>query len=188
MKKPVINSRILLRITGFFMLAIGLVILFYLYFPLANYYSKQLNQPKPYAVVVQSHNLRNELYIPKIQLKTPIVNGSNISVINNNGVWLKPVGSKTPFNAGNTVVVGHSFTINNPNAPLYNLDKLGFGSIIYVNWMGKDYKYKVISRQIVNPSDVQIESDRQQNILTIYTCYPRFSTAQRLVLTSTPVK
>jgi len=188
MKKPVINGRKLLQITGFFMLAIGLAIFLYLYFPLANYYTQLLNKPGNSAIMVQSKNLHNELYIPKIHLKTPIVDGSNISVINNNGVWLKPVGTQTPFNGGNTVVVGHSFTINNPNAPLYNLDKLSIGSSIYANWMGNNYKYNVVSRDIVSPSDIQVEANSQQNILTIYTCYPRFSTSHRLVIVSTPAK
>ena len=187
MKKPVNKSKFMLRFTGFLLFFIGLGLMAYLYYPLLSYHSKSIVSAQSAQPTKSDVTLNNELYIPSIYLKTPIYNGPNISVINQTGSWLKPVGTTEPFEEGNTIIVGHSFTIKNPNAPFYNLDQVNTGDYIFINWSAKNYKYKVIDKQVVLPSDIEIEKNTKQNQLTLYTCYPRFSTAKRLVITAVPV-
>lgn len=93
-------------------------------------------------------------------------------------------GTALPGGRGNFAVAGHRTTYG---APFFNLDQLRRGDEVVVTARsGKVYTYRVRSQEIVAPSDTWvIEPDPLGNgrkTLTLTTCNPRFSNAQRLIV------
>ncbi len=80
---------------------------------------------------------------------------------------------------GNAAVAGHRTTYG---APFYRLDELTQGDPIYVNTSQGAFEYDVAKTTIVNPSDVSVLDPTPGAQLTLTTCNPRFSAAQRLVV------
>lgn len=121
----------------------------------------------------------DRVIIPKISLDQKIWFGDSEWLVNK-GVWHIPK-SSTPDKGSNTVLVGHRFTYKDP-AVFYHLDKVEVGDSIIAVYEGKLYNYKVRETKIVNPTDVYVEDPTEENILTLYTCHPLWSTRQRLVV------
>lgn len=96
-------------------------------------------------------------------------------------------GTAMPGEDGNFAVAGHRTTYG---APFFNLDQLRKGDEVLVTARnGKRYTYRVHSQEIVLPSDTWvINSDPLKRgkgappMLTLTTCNPRFSNAQRLIV------
>jgi LPXTG-site transpeptidase (sortase) family protein len=126
----------------------------------------------------------NRVVIPKIGVDSEIIEGWDISILNQHeGVWRDP-GTKTPPDGGNMVLSGHRFQYLPPNlVTLYNLDKVDVDDSIIVYWEGKEYDYKVTETMVVEPTDVWIRNDTPgETRLTIYTCTPLWSNSHRLVV------
>lgn len=93
-------------------------------------------------------------------------------------------GTALPGEKGNFAVAGHRTTYG---APFFNLDQLRKGDEVLVTARdGKRYTYRVHSQEIVSPSDTWVVGpdplERGRNTLTLTTCNPRFSNAQRLIV------
>ena len=95
-------------------------------------------------------------------------------------------GTALPGETGNFAVAGHRTTYG---APFFNLDQLRKGDEVIVTARGgKRYTYRVRSQEIVQPSDTWvIEPDplklgKGTKMLTLTTCNPRFSNAERLIV------
>lgn len=102
-----------------------------------------------------------------------------------------------PGEVGNFAVAGHRTTYL---APFYNLDRLRTGDRIYVETAAGWFVYRVQdipgtpakARQIVSPSAVNVvypvphQPDEARaatlRVLTLTTCNPRYSAAQRLIV------
>lgn len=125
----------------------------------------------------------NTLVIPRMDLRQPILDGSGIDTVNR-GIWRRPLTS-TPSELGNTVLVGHRFTYQGASI-FYHLDKLALGDNILIYWQGKAYNYKVSTIKIVFPNDANVEASTAERQLTLYTCTPLWTSAQRLVVIATP--
>lgn len=123
----------------------------------------------------------NRVIIPSINLEEVILFGSNEALVNK-GVWHIPH-SSLPDKGSNTVLVGHRFSYKNA-AVFYHLDKVRVGEQIVVVHEGKLYTYKVNETKIVQPTDIYVEAATEEDILTIYTCHPLWSTRERLVVTA----
>lgn len=121
----------------------------------------------------------NHVIIPRMDLDQKILVGDNEKLVNR-GLWHIPH-SSTPNKGSNTVIVGHRFSYKNA-AVLYHLDKVKINDPIVMAWEGKLYTYKVTETKIVKPTEVEIEDPTSENILTIYTCHPLWSTKERLVV------
>lgn len=126
----------------------------------------------------------NRIVIPKIHVDMPIVEGADGSVLDL-GIWRRP-GTGTP-GSGNMVLTGHrvgyAFLPEDvkTSTSLYNLDKLATGDYVIVYWGGVEYDYEITGSEIVYPQDLAIESQDVGERLTVYTCHPVGSNAQRLV-------
>jgi len=134
-----------------------------------------------------------EVIIPKINVEIPVdysVTTTDENVIENdlqNGVVHYPTTS-LPGQTGNTAFFGHSS--NN----IFNKGKYKFafvllhtlvpGDTFYLTYQGKVYVYKVISRQIVDPSDVSVLNPvpGQTATATLITCDPPGTSLHRLVV------
>lgn len=126
----------------------------------------------------------NRLVIPAISVDMPIVEGSSDKVLDL-GVWHRP-GTGTPGN-GNMVLTGHRVgyaflpdDVKNSTS-FYNLDKLKEGDFVIVYWGQQEYDYEITGFEIVDPDMMEVESQSVGERLTLYTCHPIGSNAQRLV-------
>ncbi len=130
---------------------------------------------------------RDRLIITKIGVNVPIIGGDQEEYGLARGAWLAPLGS-TPDEGGNTVITGHRFKYLPPsNFTFYLLDKLVPGDIIAVIYNRQKYYYRVKERKIVDKDDASVYRPTASSTLTLYTCHPVYSTAQRLVVLSEPL-
>jgi sortase A len=93
-------------------------------------------------------------------------------------------GTAMPGDKGNFAVAGHRTTYG---APFFNLDQLRRGDEVVVTARnGKRYVYTVRRQQVVSPRDTWVLApdplERGRKTLTLTTCNPRFSNAQRLIV------
>lgn len=84
-----------------------------------------------------------------------------------------------PGQPGNSVVSGHRTTYG---APFYYLDRVEVGDEIYVETTIGTHTYRVREILVVDPTDVWVTEPRLGAWLTLTTCTPRYSAAQRLVI------
>ncbi len=126
----------------------------------------------------------DRLIIPALDMQEDIHEG-NLSALRL-GVWRLPHTS-SPDKGGNTVLVGHRFTYSGA-AVFYHLDKVQVGDPITLNWHGKVYRYEVTSIKVVPPTEVSVEANTKEPLLTIYTCTPLLTAKDRLVIQATPIE
>lgn len=128
----------------------------------------------------------NTLIIPAVGIDVPIVEGSTDEALDR-GAWRRP-STSTPDAGGNTVITGHRFKYLPPsNLTFYHLDKVEVDDDIVVYWEGKRYDYTVTDVFVVEPGQVEIESNTADPRLTLYTCTPLWTAKQRLVVLAEPV-
>lgn len=84
-----------------------------------------------------------------------------------------------PGQPGNAVVSGHRTTYGRP---FYDLDLLEAGDRIEVETALGAHVFEVREILIVEPTDVWVTEHKTGAWLTLTTCHPRFSAAERLVI------
>ena len=120
----------------------------------------------------------------------PIVSAEPLFVVGGVGVGDLQRGpghyptSAAPGAAGNFAVAGHRTTYG---APFYHLDQLVPGDeVLVTDRTGRRFTYRVAERRIVVPSDGSVLGPDPLGTgsptLTLTTCEPRFSNAQRLIV------
>lgn len=127
----------------------------------------------------------NRLIIPSIGVDTRIIEGQTLDVLNHEeGVW-RESSINSPLEEGsNTVIAGHRFQYLPPNrTTFYHLDKVKEGEKILVYWEDKPMVYEVYETKVVTPTQTDIRLPiEDQTTLTIYTCTPLGSDAERIVI------
>ena len=58
------------------------------------------------------------------------------------------------------------------------------GDLVSIVWQEKDYLYRIKETKIVEATEVSVLDTTAEPILTMFTCHPIYSTAQRLVIVS----
>lgn len=134
-----------------------------------------------------------EVIIPKINVEIPVdynETSTDENVIENdlqNGVVHYPT-TVLPGQSGNTAFFGHSsnniFNKGKYKFAFVLLHTLVQGDTFYLSYNGKMYVYKVISRSIVDPSDVSVLNSvpGQTATATLITCDPPGTSLHRLVV------
>ena len=115
--------------------------------------------------------------IPKISLNQVVVQGTA-----EGDLELGPghyTQTPLPGENGNVAIAGHRTTWGKP---FYNLDQLKPGDLIYLATSRGTFVYKMTSSQIVDPTDVGVLDPTPTPTLTLTTCNPKYSAAQRLVV------
>jgi sortase A len=84
-----------------------------------------------------------------------------------------------PGQPGNAAIAGHRTTYG---APFYRLNDLAPGDPIFVTTRQGSFQYDVERSFVVSPSDVAVVGPMPGNHLTLTTCTPLYSAAQRLVV------
>ena len=127
------------------------------------------------------------LRIPKIGIDSIVVNGVTRDDLRK-GPGHYP-DTPLPGQEGNAAIAGHRTTYG---APFGDLDQLGEGDLIQVRTLQGSFKYRVSEQLIVNPRDIAVllptpvDPDALGEgfvaTLTLTTCNPKYSAAQRLVI------
>lgn len=117
--------------------------------------------------------------IPKIGVDKAVVQGVGESDLRQ-GPGHYP-STPMPGQPGNAGIAGHRTTYG---APFYRLNELVAGDTIYVTTRQGSFQYRVQRSLVVDPSDTSVIAPTRTNLLTLTTCTPRFSAAQRLVVQS----
>jgi sortase A len=125
--------------------------------------------------------LIGSIHIPKIGLDTDLRDQ-----ITQESIDLGPShwpGTAAPGGFGNAVIGGHR---SSHSAPFHDLGVLTTGdSIILIDTLGRPFTYKVTEMFVVNPDAMWITEQSPGHTLTIFTCHPIGSSAQRLVVRAT---
>lgn len=92
--------------------------------------------------------------------------------------------TRAPGHPGNFAIAGHRTTYG---APFLHLDQLAFGDEVHVvDRQGREWTYVVRASRIVSPNEVWVLGEDPlgtgEPTMTLTTCHPRFSAAQRLVV------
>jgi sortase A len=117
--------------------------------------------------------------IPKINVNKAVVEGVGVEDLKK-GPGHYP-STPMPGQKGNAAIAGHRTTYGHP---FYDLDALKPGDDIFVSTRQGKFQYKVDHSTNVDPHDVAVLDATPDNRLTLTTCTPRFSAAQRLVVVS----
>jgi LPXTG-site transpeptidase (sortase) family protein len=120
-----------------------------------------------------------ELQIPSIGLTQYVVSGTSSADLSKGpGHYM---GTAVPGQAGNVAIAGHRTT---HGAPFNRLAQLAVGDPVFLaTTSGQRLKYVVAQRPFaVAPTDVAVLNYFGDNRLTLTTCTPEFSSAQRLIV------
>lgn len=143
--------------------------------------------------VTQTISSDPRLIIPKLNIDVPIhfdISLDEVMTAMNNGVAQYRISgaSAYPGQIGNLVITGHSagdVYSSNPYKYIFSgLERLDDGDLIYVNYNSVRYTYRVIKKEVVEPSNVAalaVETDKP--LITLVTCTPLGTSRYRLLVT-----
>lgn len=144
--------------------------------------------------VTQIVSAEPRLIIPKLNIDVPIHFGISLdevmSAMNNGVAHYRIAGASAyPGEIGNLVITGHSagdVYSSNPYKYIFSgLERLDDGDLIYVNYNSVRYTYRVIKKEVVEPSNVAaLVVDTDKPLLTLVTCTPLGTSRYRLLVTA----
>lgn len=117
----------------------------------------------------------DRLFIPQINVDVAIVTGGDEHVLEK-GAWHRHPENGDPVQGGNFVLSAHRFVMSMTpqgtavKSPFYNIDKLGIGDRLSVDYQSRRYEYVVSRKYSVKPTDVGIESRSIESKMTLYSC------------------
>jgi len=120
--------------------------------------------------------------IPKIGVDQAVVEGTGVSDLRKGPGHYR--GSSLPGQHGNVAIAGHRTTYG---APFNRLDELDVNDTILVSGRSGQVRYAVTEKRIVSPRSSRVVNDFGDDRLTLTTCNPKFSAAERLIVVAHPV-
>jgi sortase A len=120
--------------------------------------------------------------IPEIELDMAVVEGVAPDDLKK-GPGHYP-GTSLPGTDGNVGIAGHRTTYARP---FWALDRLETGDRIYMDTRQGRFIYRVEWTRVVAPEQVEVLDPTPAPTLTLTTCHPKFSAAQRLVIRAVQV-
>lgn len=143
--------------------------------------------------ITQAVSAEPRLIIPKLNVDVPIHFGISLSEVMpamNNGVAHYRIAgaSAYPGEIGNVVITGHSagdIYSSNPYKYIFSgLERLEDGDLMYINYNSVRYTYRVIKKEVVEPSNVAaLVVNTDKPLLTLVTCTPLGTSRYRLLVT-----
>ena len=119
------------------------------------------------------------LRIPKLDVEKVVVEGVSVAQLR------KAPGhypqTPMPGQPGNAAIAGHRTTYG---APFGELDQLQPGDEILTRTAQGEFRYEVDRTSVVRPDQLEVLDQAEEARLTLTTCHPRFSAAQRLVVSA----
>ena len=144
--------------------------------------------------ITQEVSADPRLIIPKLNIDVPVHFGITLdevmSAMNNGVAHYRIAGASAyPGEIGNLVITGHSagdvYSSNQYKYIFSGLERLEDGDLIYVNYNSVRYTYRVIKKEVVEPSNVAalvVQTDKP--LLTLVTCTPLGTSRYRLLVTA----
>lgn len=105
-----------------------------------------------------------KLSIPRIGLRAVVIEGTSA-----HSLLLGPghmTGTETPGGMGNAVIAGHRDTF------FRNIPDLRNGDAVYILRSGKQFRYVVVQKRVVQANDLSVLRTSKHGKLTLITCYP----------------
>lgn len=143
--------------------------------------------------ITQTVSADPRLIIPKLNVDVPIhfdVPLNEVMSAMNSGVAHYRIAGASAFpgEIGNFVITGHSagdIYSSNPYKFIFSgLERLEDGDLIYVNYQSVRYTYRVIRKEVVEPSDVKaLVMETNKPLITLVTCTPLGTSRYRLLVT-----
>jgi len=137
------------------------------------------------------------IVIPKIGANSRIIDNVNPA---NEDEYLRALqqgvahaqGTAFPGENGHIFLFAHStdyiWNVGTYNAVFYLLYKLERGDEVNLFYQGKRHVYKVIEKEVVDPSQVEyLTRKTDKEFLTLQTCWPPGTTLKRLMVFAVPV-
>ena len=143
--------------------------------------------------ITQTVSAEPRLIIPKLNIDVPIHFNLSLSEVMDamaNGVAHYRIAgaSAYPGQVGNFIITGHSagdVYSSNPYKYIFSgLERLEDGDLIYVNYESTRYTYRVMRKEVVEPTNVAalvIQTDKP--LITLVTCTPLGTSRYRLLVT-----
>ena len=143
--------------------------------------------------ITQTISADPRLIIPKLNIDVPIRFGAALDDVMDamtNGVAHYRIAgaSAYPGEVGNFIITGHSagdvYSSNQYKFIFSGLERLENGDLIYVNYNSVRYTYRVVKKEVVEPTDVGalvVSTDRP--LITLVTCTPLGTSRYRLLVT-----
>jgi sortase A len=155
------------RITSILLLATGGILCTYVAGSYTWMYAEQRKLLQEWKVENRSpaaDRTLSKIAIPRIGLRAVLVEGTS-----SHSLLLGPahmVGTAVPGTAGNAVILGHRDTF------FRNVYQLRSGDAIYILRGGKEFRYTVVHKTVVEPTDLSVLRPAKYSELTLITCYP----------------
>ena len=134
------------------------------------------------------------IIIPKINVDAPVIYGAASDTKSQSKAMEKgvahfsiPGASAVPGEVGNAVFAAHSsndaFAGGDYKFVFAQNEKLVKGDIIYMNYNGKRYTYKITSTEVVMPTEVsKVQINTDKPMLTLVSCVPLGTAEKRLLI------
>ena len=143
--------------------------------------------------ITQTVSADPRLIIPKLNIDVPIhfdIPLDEVMSAMNSGVAQYRIAGASAFpgEIGNLVITGHSagdIYSSNPYKYIFSgLERLDDGDLIYVNYNSVRYTYRVVKKEVVEPSNVAaLVVDTDKPLITLVTCTPLGTSRYRLLVT-----
>ncbi len=124
----------------------------------------QQQSARPANISIKDNDLLVRLTIAKINLDAVVVEGTSHRALKLGPGHVE--GSAVPGKLGNAVIVAHRDTF------FRHLDELKEGDEIDLRRQGEVYRFEVVGRRIVAPTEVSALQPSRSTQLTLITCYP----------------
>lgn len=175
---------------GSALMALSLLGLLFIYYP----YFKELLFP-PKITEEQKLSTNFSIEIPSLKVFSKIIpsvdpfNEKEYLLELRNGV-AHAKNSAFPGEGGTVYLFAHSsdvpWRITRYNTAFFKLELIDRGDPIIIRMNGEEYKYKVINKRTVWPSEVKYLTESQGDVLILQTCTPVGTALQRLLIFANP--
>jgi len=120
--------------------------------------------PLPGPAADATSGLLGRMEIPRLGMTMVVAEGTGESTLRRAAGHIH--GTALPGQPGNVGIAGHRDTLFRP---LRNIRR---NDVILLTTLQGEYRYSVVTTEIVSPSDVSALSSDDQEVLTLVTCYP----------------
>lgn len=152
------------QILSIALLAVGGVLCAYVTGAYTWMYLKQRKLLHDFNTQPAAREVLTKLSIPRIGLRAVVIEGAS-----SHSLLLGPghmIGSAIPGTEGNAVIAGHRDTF------FRHIPTLKNGDAIYILRSGKRFRYIVVQKKVVQPTDLSVLRATKTGELTLITCYP----------------
>jgi len=118
----------------------------------------------PSAGTDATNGLLGRMEIPRLGVSVIVAEGTSESTLRRAGGHIP--GTSFPGQGGNVGIAGHRDTLFRP------LRNIRQNDVITLTTLAGEYRYRVMSTEIVSPSDITVLQPEGHETLTLVTCYP----------------